>query len=106
MAWIILIVAGLFEVAWASLLDRTDGFTEPVPTAGFLVTLGASMYLLAVATRTIPVGTGYAVWVGVGVVGTFLVGVIVKNDATNIWQAVSMVALVASIAAVKLTAPS
>ena len=106
MAWIVLIVAGLFEVAWASLLDRTNGFTKPLPTVGFLVTLGVSMYLLAVATRTIPVGTGYAVWVGVGVVGTFIVGVTLKNDATNVWQVVSMVALVASIVAVKLTAPA
>ena len=104
MAWIVLVVAGLFEVAWASLLDRTNGFTRPLPTAGFLVALGVSMYLLAVATRTIPVGTGYAVWVGVGVIGTYLVGVLMRGEGTSGWQVVSMAALVASIVAVKLTA--
>lgn len=104
MAWIVLIVAGVFEVAWASLLDRTNGFTRPLPTVGFVVTLGISMYLLSVATRTIPVGTGYAVWVGIGATGAFVVGVVAKNDPTNARQIVAMVALVVSIVAVKLTA--
>lgn len=104
MAWIVLIVAGLFEVAWASLLDATKGFTRPVPTAGFLVTLAISMYLLSVATRTIPVGTGYAVWVGIGAVGAFLVGVFIRGDQTSVGQVAAIVALIASIIAVKLTA--
>ena len=104
MAWIVLIIAGLFEVAWASLLDQTKGFTRLVPTVGFVVTLGVSMYLLSIATRTIPVGTGYAVWVGIGATGAFLVSVLVKNESTNAGQIVAMFALVASIVAVKLTA--
>ncbi|WP_420450248.1 DMT family transporter [Ilumatobacter sp.] len=105
MAWVVLIIAGLFEVAWASLLDSTKGFTRLWPTVGFVVTLGVSMYLLSVATRTIPVGTGYAVWVGIGAVGAFLVGVLVKGDEAGVGQTVAIVALVTSIAAVKLTAP-
>lgn len=104
MAWIILIVAGLFEVAWASLLDTTKGFTRLWPTVGFLITLAVSMYLLSVATRTIPVGTGYAVWVGIGAVGAFLVGVFVKGDHTSVGQVAAMTALVISIVAVKATA--
>ncbi len=104
MAWIILIVAGLFEVAWASLLESTKGFTRLWPTVGFLVTLAISMYLLSVATRSIPVGTGYAVWVGIGAVGAFLVGVLIKGDDTNPGQVAAILALVASIIAVKLTA--
>lgn len=104
MAWFILIVAGLFEVVWASLLDQTKGFTRFVPTVGFLVALGISMYLLSVATRSIPVGTGYAVWVGIGAVGAFLVGVVIKGDDTNVGQVLAISALVASIIAVKLTA--
>lgn len=104
MAWIVLIIAGLFEVAWASLLDETKGFTRFVPTLGFLVTLAISMYLLSVATKTIPVGSGYAVWVGIGAVGAFLVGVLVKGDDTNPGQVIAIAALVASIVAVKLTA--
>ncbi len=104
MAWIILIVAGLFEVVWASLLDATKGFTRLWPTVGFLVTLGISMYLLSVATRTIPIGTGYAVWVGIGAVGAFVVGVVVKGDATSVGQVAAISALVMSIVAVKVTA--
>lgn len=104
MAWIVLIIAGLFEVAWASLLGETKGFTRPLPTAGFLVTLAISMYLLSVATRSIPVGTGYAVWVGIGAVGAFLVGVFIKGDQTSVGQVVAIAALVVSIIAVKLTA--
>ena len=104
MAWIVLIIAGLFEVAWASLLNATKDFTRPVPTVGFLVTLAISMYLLSVATRTIPVGTGYAVWVGIGAVGAFVVGVLIKDDETGLGQVVAIMALVASIIAVKLTA--
>jgi len=104
MAWIVLIIAGLFEVAWASLLDATKGFTRPIPTIGFLIALAVSMYLLSIATRTIPVGTGYAVWVGIGAVGAYVVGVVVKDDQTSIGQVMAIMALVASIIAVKLTA--
>ena len=104
MAWIVLIIAGLFEVVWASLLDSTKGFSRLWPTVGFLVALGISMYLLSIATRTIPVGTGYAVWVGIGAVGAFLVGVVVKGDETSVGQVAAIVALVTSIVAVKLTA--
>lgn len=103
MAWFILIIAGLFEVAWASLLSETDGFTRPVPTAGFLVTLAASMYLLSIATRTIPVGTGYAVWVGIGAVGAFGVSVVFKGETTSVGQVLAIGALIMSIIAVKLT---
>lgn len=106
MAWTVLIIAGLFEVAWASLLDETEGFSRPGPTVGFLVTLAISMYLLSAATKTIPIGTGYAVWVGIGSVGAFLVGVFVKGDETSTAQVAAIGALVASIVAVKLTAAS
>lgn len=103
MAWLVLAVAGLFEVAWASLLAETKGFTRPVPTVGFVVTLAISMYLLSVATRTIPIGTGYAVWVGVGAAGAFLVAVVVRDQPTSTSQVIAIAALVASIVAVKLT---
>lgn len=103
MPWVVLILAGLFEVAWASLLDLTEGFTKAKPTAGFLITLAISMYLLAVATKDIPVGTAYAVWVGIGAVGAFLIGVLFKGDQTNPAQMVAMMALIGSIVAVKVT---
>ena len=103
MPWIVLIIAGLFEVVWASLLPATDGFTRWLPTAGFVASLGLSMYLLSVATRTIPIGTGYAVWVGIGALGAFIVGVVVKGDETNPAQVLAMGLLVAAIVAVKVT---
>ncbi len=104
MAWMFLIVAGLLEVAWASLLDATKGFTKPAPTAGFLATLAASMYLLSLATRTIPISIGYAIWVGIGLVGTLAVGILVEGDQPSANQIAAVAALAASIAAVKLTA--
>ena len=104
MAWLILFLAGLFEVAWASLLSETKGFTRLLPTVGFVATLAISMYLLSVAVKTIPIGTGYAVWVGIGAVGAFLVSVLIKGQETNVPQIVAIAALVGSIVAVKLTA--
>jgi quaternary ammonium compound-resistance protein SugE len=103
-SWLVLIVAGAFEVAWAILLGDSKGFTRPLPTVGFLATLAASMYLLSVATRTIPIGTAYAVWVGIGAVGAFLVGVLLRDQPTYPAQVVAMGALVASIIAVRATA--
>jgi quaternary ammonium compound-resistance protein SugE len=104
MAWIVLIVAGLFEVVWASLLGATKGFTRLWPSLGFLAALAISMYLLSLATKSIPVGTAYAVWVGIGAVGAFTVSVVVTGQATSVAQVLAIIALVASIIAVKLTA--
>jgi quaternary ammonium compound-resistance protein SugE len=104
MSWLVLIVAGLFEVAWATLLGESKGLTRPVQTVGFVVTLVISMYLLSIAVRSIPIGTAYAVWVGVGAVGAFLVSVMLLGERTSPAQLVAMAALVASILAVKLTA--
>ena len=104
MSWFLLVVAGLFEVVWAILLGETKGFTRVAPSVGFLVALAISMYLLSAATRAIPIGTAYAVWVGIGAVGAFLFGVIVRQDATPPAQLLAMAALVASLVAVKVTA--
>ena len=76
MAWIVLVLSGLLETAWAVALDRSAGFSRPLPSAVFAVTLVLSMAGLAYALREIPVGTGYAVWVGIGAVGTALVGML------------------------------
>jgi quaternary ammonium compound-resistance protein SugE len=82
-AWILLVAAGLLEVAWASVLPSTEGLTKPVPTVLFLVLLTASMVGLAKATETIPIGTGYVVWVGIGAVGAAVVGM-VRGDAVTV----------------------
>ena len=80
MAWIVLVIAGLLEVAWASALPATEGLTRPAPTAAFLAALAASMYLLARATEHIPLGTAYGVWVGIGAVGATIVGITFHDD--------------------------
>lgn len=80
MSWIILIVAGLFETAWALALKESQGFSKPVPTTVFLVTLVISMVLLALALRELPVGAGYAVWTGVGAVGAAVAGMVWFGD--------------------------
>ena len=80
MSWILLIVAGLFETAWALALKQSDGFSKLGPTLAFLVSLAVSMGLLAVALRDLTVGTGYAVWTGIGAVGAALAGMVWFGD--------------------------
>ncbi len=105
MHWILLTAAGLFEVVWARLLPHTDGLTRVAPTAAFVASLGASMYLLAVASRSIPVATAYAVWVGIGVAGTSLVD-IVGDGRPSPQRLLALIALVAAIVGVKVTSTS
>ncbi len=80
MAWAYLFVAGLLEVVWAIGLRYTEGFTRLWPSVGTLAAMGASFYLLATALRTIPVGTGYAVWTGIGAVGASLLGMLILGE--------------------------
>lgn len=84
MTWIVLFVAGLFETAWALALKQSDGFSRPGPTVLFVVTLVASMVLLAVALRSLPVGTGYAVWTGTGAVGAAVAGMVLLGEAATL----------------------
>lgn len=84
MDWINLIIAGLLEVVWASSLKYTDGFTKPIPSLITLGTLAASFILLAQALKTLPVGTGYAVWTGIGVVGTAIVGSMLLGEPRDL----------------------
>ncbi len=104
MAWLVLVVAGFLEVGWALALPETKGFTRPLPTLVFLVLLACSMLGLAYATRTLPIGTAYAVWVGIGAVGTVLAGIVVRGDHAGPAQLLALAALIASIVAVKVTA--
>ena len=84
MAWLVLFVAGLLEVGWASLLPATEGLRRLLPTLGFLVLLAGSMFGLARAATTIPIGTAYVVWVGIGAVGTVLVGMLRGDPVTSV----------------------
>ncbi len=84
MAWLVLVISGVLETAWAIALDRSAGFTRLVPSLIFLVTVTLSMAGLAYAMRHIPVGTAYAVWVGIGAVGTALVGMLALGEPANV----------------------
>jgi quaternary ammonium compound-resistance protein SugE len=83
MTWVVLFLAGLFEVVWALALKESDGFSKPGPTAVFLVGLIVSMVLLALALRDLPVGTGYAVWTGTGAVGAATAGMALFGEAAT-----------------------
>lgn len=106
MAWIVLSIAGLLEVVWALLLKQSEGFSKPAPTIGFLVALVASMALLAWALRTLPVGTAYAVWTGIGAAGTAIVGMLWLGEPRDAMRLVSLVLLLAGIIGLRLTTSS
>ncbi|HRP34455.1 MAG TPA: quaternary ammonium compound efflux SMR transporter SugE [Gammaproteobacteria bacterium] len=102
MNWVILFIAGLFEVAWAVGLKYTDGFTRPWPTAWTFLSLVASFVLLGMAMKTLPVGTAYAVWVGIGTVGTVALGIVLFDESTQPIRLVSVCLICAGIVGLKL----
>lgn len=104
MNWFILLVAGLFEVVWAVGLKYTEGFTRPLPSLITLVAMGLSFYLLSMALRQLPLGTAYAVWVGVGAVGTAVVGILWLGESVTPLKLVSLGLVVAGIIGLKLAA--
>ena len=97
MAWTLLIVAGLFEVAWAIGLKYTDGLTKTLPTAGTIAAMIVSVWLLGVAMKSLPVGTAYSVWVGVGAVGTVILGIVLFKEPANAARLVSIGLIIAGI---------
>lgn len=103
MAWVVLIVAGLLEVGWASALPATEGLTRPAPTAAFVGLLAGSMFLLARAAETIPLGTAYGVWVGIGAVGTAVVGIVVHDDPATLGRVAFLSLLVVALVGLKVT---
>jgi quaternary ammonium compound-resistance protein SugE len=104
MPWFILVVAGLFEIVWAVGLKYTHGFTRPLPSAVTVVALVASIVLLSHATRSLPVGTAYAVWVGIGAVGTAIGGMVLFGEPASAGRISLLALLVVSIVGLKLTA--
>ena len=102
MPWILLIAAGLLEVGWASVLPATDGLSRPGPTVVFLVLLAGSMYGLARATETIPMGTAYVVWVGIGAVGAAVVGML-RGDPVTVVRIVCLLLITAGVVGLKVS---
>ena len=101
MDWLILFVAGLFETAWAIGLKYTDGLTRPWPTVGTLVAMIISVVLLGYAMKNLPVGTAYAVWTGIGAVGTVILGIALFNEPLNIGRMLSIALIIAGIIGLK-----
>ncbi|MFG6414130.1 quaternary ammonium compound efflux SMR transporter SugE [Roseateles sp. DC23W] len=104
MAWLLLVIAGLFEVGWAIGLKYTDGFTRPWPTAGTVAAMVISVALLGVAMRTLPVGTAYAVWTGIGAVGTVVLGMVLFHEPATVARLTCVGFILAGIVGLKLTA--
>lgn len=102
MNWIILFVAGLFEIGWAIGLKYTDGFTKLWPTIGTIFSMSTSFILLGLALKTLPVGTAYAIWVGIGAVGTALLGILLFNESADTLKLVSLGLICAGIVGLKL----
>ncbi len=105
MNWIILVVAGLFEVGWAIGLKYTDGFTRVWPTLGTAVAMLISLGLLGVAMKSLPVGTAYAVWVGVGAIGTAILGIVLLGEPASAPRLLSLGLIIAGIVGLKLATP-
>ena len=106
MAWVLLTLAGLLEIVWAVGLKYTDGFTRLWPSALTIAAMIGSVYLLALAVRTIPIGTGYAVWTGIGAVGVAILGMVLFGEPKDALRIGSILLIVAGIAGLKLVTPS
>jgi quaternary ammonium compound-resistance protein SugE len=102
MAWVYLFFAGLLEIGWAIGLKYTEGFTKLVPSLLTAGSMAASVFLLAIALKTLPVGTGYAVWTGIGAVGTAILGIALLGEPATIARLFSIALIVAGIIGLKL----
>jgi quaternary ammonium compound-resistance protein SugE len=104
MSWLLLALAGLFEIGWAIGLKYTDGFVRPLPTAATLASMIVSIGLLGLALKTLPIGTAYAVWTGIGTVGTALLGIWLLGEPVTAARLACIGLIVAGIAGLKVLA--
>lgn len=105
MSWLLLILAGLLEVGWAIGLKYTEGFTRFWPSVGTALAMIVSLALLGIAMKSLPVGTAYAVWVGVGAVGTVILGIVLFGEPANTLRLVSVALIIGGIVGLKLATP-
>ncbi|WP_321884559.1 quaternary ammonium compound efflux SMR transporter SugE [Paraburkholderia bannensis] len=103
MPWLYLLIAGLLEVAWATGLKSSEGFTRLWPSVFTVVTALGSFWLLALAMRQLPLGTAYAVWTGIGAVGAFVLGIVVMGEAVSVARVLSALLIVAGLVGLKLS---
>jgi quaternary ammonium compound-resistance protein SugE len=105
MAWILLLAAGALEIGWAIGLKYTEGFTRLLPSVATVAAMGVSMLLLGLAVRTLPVGTAYAVWTGIGTVGTALLGIALLGEAADPLRLLFIALILAGVVGLKLVTP-
>lgn len=103
MAWIYLTVAGMLEIVWASAMKHSEGFTKLWPTIISLVGMVASMVLLAMAMKTLPLGTAYSVWTGIGAVGAFIFGIVILGEQATVGRILAAVLIVSGLVLMKLS---
>ena len=106
MAWLVLVIAGLFEIGWAIGLKYTEGFSRPLPTALTLGAMALSVWLLGLAAKSLPIGTAYAVWVGIGALGTAILGIILFREPADWARLLCLGLILAGVAGLKLVTPS
>ena len=106
MAWLILVLAGLFETGRAIGLKYTEGFTRLWPTVWTVLAMIVSLWLLGIAMKSLPVGTAYSIWVGVGAVGTVILGIVLLGEPANAGRLISIAFIIAGIISLKLTSPT
>lgn len=103
MAWFYLILAGLFEIMWAIGLKYSDGFSKLWPSVGTVLAMALSLWCLGLSLKTVPIGTGYAVWTGIGVTGTAILGMFLFEESSDVQKIVSIAAIVVGIVGLKLS---
>ena len=106
MNWLILVLAGLFEIGWAIGLKYTDGFTRLWPTVGTVLAMTISLGLLGIAVKSLPVGTAYAIWVGVGAIGTATLGIVLLGEPATAGRLLSLALILTGIIGLKLATPA
>ncbi|MGJ4858719.1 quaternary ammonium compound efflux SMR transporter SugE [Labrys sp. KB_33_2] len=106
MAWVYLVIAGIFEVVWAFYMKQSEGFSKLVPTVITFVTMAISFGLLSISMRSLPLGTAYTIWTGIGAVGAFIVGVLVLGEQANAMRIVAAALIVTGLTMMKLSTPA
>lgn len=104
MAWVYLAIAGIFEIIWAYSMKQSEGFTKIVPSTITLVTMIASFALLSLAMKSLPLGTAYTIWTGIGAVGAFVVGIIVLGEQASAMRIIAALLIVSGLALMKMSA--
>ncbi|HYD25901.1 MAG TPA: multidrug efflux SMR transporter [Croceibacterium sp.] len=106
MAWMILITAGVFETVWAYYMKLSDGFTKPGPTVATFAAMAVSIALLGIAMKSLPLGTAYTVWTGIGALGAFVVGIVVLGEAVTALRLAAAALIIAGLVLMKISSPA